>query len=76
VAEEYSQYLGEYEDHLPVGEAKQELLVHVLAEQQGALLRAGGTQSVQQPEQGMEDLAAEGSEVVCFNRAGPVAIPS
>jgi hypothetical protein len=58
VAEEDAQYLGEREDHLPVGESKQEPLVHILAEQQGALLGAGRTQ--------MEDLAAEGSKAVRF----------
>ena len=58
MAEEDAQHLGEREDHLPVGEAKQEPLVHVLAEEQRAFLGAGRTQ--------MEDLAAEGSEVVCF----------
>ena len=58
VAEEDAQHLGDCENHLPVRKAKQELLVHVLAEQQGALLRAGGTH--------MKDLAAEGSEVVRF----------
>ena len=34
VTEEDAQHLGECEDHLPVGEAKQELFVHVLAEEQ------------------------------------------
>jgi hypothetical protein len=74
VAEEDAQHLGEVgaaarprcEDHLPVGEAKQEMFVHVLAEEQRAFLGTGRTQSVQQPDQGMEDLAAEGSGVVCF----------
>jgi hypothetical protein len=59
VAEEDAQHLGECEDHLPVGEAKQKLLVHVFDEQQGALLGAGRTQ--------MEDLAAEGgSTLMCI----------
>jgi hypothetical protein len=40
MAEKDSQHLGEGKDHLPVGEAKQEPFVHVLAEQQGALLGA------------------------------------
>ena len=59
MAEEHAQHLGECKDHLPVGKTQQETLVHVLAEQQGALLRAGRTQ--------MEDLAAEvvGSTLRC-----------
>ena len=40
VAEEYAEHLGESEDDVTVREAQQEPLVHVLAEQQGALLRA------------------------------------
>ncbi len=40
MAEEYSEHLGESEDDLAVREAQQEPLVHVLAEEQGALLRA------------------------------------
>jgi hypothetical protein len=38
VAEERAQYLGKREDHLAVGQQEQEVLVHVLPEQQGALL--------------------------------------
>jgi hypothetical protein len=40
VAEEYSEYLGKSKDDLAVREVEQEPLVHILAEQQGALLRA------------------------------------
>jgi hypothetical protein len=64
VEEEDSQHLWECEDHLPMGEAKQEPLVHILAEEQRAFLGTERTQSVQQPDQGMEDRAAEWSEVV------------
>ena len=42
MAEEDTQHLEESEDHLPVGEAKQEPLVHVLPEQQGTLLSKRG----------------------------------
>jgi hypothetical protein len=37
-AEERAQYLGKSEDHLAVGQQEQEVLVHVLPEQQGAFL--------------------------------------
>ena len=40
VAEERAQHLGECEDDLAVREAQQQPLVHVLAEEQGSLLRA------------------------------------
>ena len=40
MAEEYSEHLGKSEDDLAVREAQQEPLVHVLPEEQGALLRA------------------------------------
>jgi hypothetical protein len=46
------QDLGEGEDHLPVREPQQQPLVQVLAEQQGALLRARRAK--------MEDLTQEG----------------
>jgi len=46
------QDLGEGEDHLPVREPQQQPLVQVLAEQQGALLRAGRAR--------VEDLTREG----------------
>ena len=39
-----SQQLGEGEDELPVGQGQQEPLVHVLGEQKGPFLRAGGTE--------------------------------
>jgi len=39
-----SKHLREREDELPVGQAQQESLVHVLAQEQGALLGAGGAQ--------------------------------
>ena len=50
------QDLGEGEDHLPVREPQQQPLVHVLAEQQGALPRAGRAK--------VEDLTREGTEVL------------
>jgi hypothetical protein len=40
MAEECSEHLGKSEDDLAVREAQQEPLVHVLAEEQGSLLRA------------------------------------
>jgi hypothetical protein len=40
MAEECSEHLGECGDDLAVREAQQEPLVHVLTEEQGALLRA------------------------------------
>jgi hypothetical protein len=40
VAKEEAQHLGEGEDDLAVGQAEQESLVGVLAEEQGTLLRA------------------------------------
>jgi hypothetical protein len=39
VTEKAAQHFGEGEDHLPVRQAQEQLLVHVLAEQQGAFLR-------------------------------------
>ena len=39
-----SEELGEGEDELPVGQGQQEPLVHVLGEQEGPFLRAGGTE--------------------------------
>jgi len=56
VAEEDPQDLGQGEDELPVRQPQQELLVHVLAQKQGTLLRTGGTK--------MEDAAAEGPKVL------------
>ena len=56
VSEEDAQDLGQREHELPVRQPQQELLVHVLAQQEGALLGAGGTE--------VEDAAAEGAEVL------------
>jgi hypothetical protein len=72
VSEEDAEDLGQVgavarprgEDELPVRQPQQELLVHVLAQKQGALLRTGGTKSVRWPDQGMEDAAAEGPKVL------------
>jgi hypothetical protein len=64
VSEEDTQDLGQREDELPVRQPQQELLVHVLAQKQGALLRTGGTKAVPWPAQGMEDAAAEGPKVL------------
>ena len=63
VAEEDAQHLGKREDELAVRQPQQQLLVHVLAQQQGTLLRTGGTKSVRWPDQGMEHAAAEGPKV-------------
>jgi hypothetical protein len=38
LAEERAQYLGKSENHLAMGQHEQEVLVHVLPEQQGAFL--------------------------------------
>jgi hypothetical protein len=38
VAEEHAEHLGDGEDELAVGQPQQELLVHVLAQQEGPLL--------------------------------------
>ena len=43
MAEEYSEHLGKSEDDLAVRQAERKPLVHVLAEQQGSLLRARGS---------------------------------
>jgi hypothetical protein len=66
VAEEDTEDLGKVgavarprgEDHLPVRKHEQRPLVHVLAEEQGAFLGAGGAE--------VKDLAAEGTKVVRF----------
>ncbi len=52
VTEEHPQHLGHGEDELPM---RQQLLIHVLAEQEGPFLGAGGTE--------VEYLAGEGSKV-------------
>ena len=54
MAEEVSQDLGEGEEDLAVGQAAAAALVGVLAEEQGALLRARGAR--------VKDLAGEGTE--------------
>jgi len=55
VPEIWTQTARDREDELPVGQGQQEPLVHVLGEQQGPFLRAGGIE--------VEGLAAEGTEV-------------
>jgi hypothetical protein len=72
VAEEDAQHLGKREDEplggllhrLSMRQPQQELLVHVLAQKQGALLRTGRAEAVQWPAQGMEHAAAERAKVL------------
>jgi len=52
------------EEHLPVRKHKQELLVHVLTEEQRALLRAGRAEAVRLPALGVEHFAAERAKVL------------
>ena len=47
-----------------VREPQQELLVHVLAEQEGPLLGAGGAEALRRPALGVQDLARKGPEVL------------